>query len=363
MNYTGHIFCPDGIFRAGKIIVENNVIVDIIFDDKYEGLADYIIPGLIDIHLHGAAGHDFSEGTEKALKAIERYEKSKGIVAFCGATMTLPKEKLCQIAKASSIYDKNAFKGIYLEGPFISEKRCGAQNSEHICDPDIHLLYELNEISKDYIKYVVIAPEKDGAIDFIEEVSLDTNMNVCLGHTDCDYDQAVSAFVFGASQVTHLYNAMPEFDKRSPGLIGAAFDKAKYIELICDGQHVHPAAVRMTYEMFDDEKVILISDSTMATGLDEGRYMLGDKPIIVKDGKAVLEDGTLAGSCTDLYDCLINAIRFGVPMEKAIKSATINPAMSLGIDDYYGSIEIGKSGELLVIKELPYIRQNKSYLL
>lgn len=365
----GKVFCADGKFRQGTVILEDNEIVDVDFS-----LADlnggrivptkYILPGLIDIHMHGANGIDGSVASIDDLVRLDKYEREHGVVSYLLATMTLPLEQIddvCQnIAGAMASGEVFGLRGAYIEGPFINKNKCGAQNSENALIPSEENADKLISIIDKCrrVRCVALAPELGGSEQLIRNLS-DKGIIVSIAHTEADYNQAIAGFEAGASQVTHLYNAMSSFNHRNPGVVGAAFDKSKYVELIADGYHVNDAVVRSTFAMFGDDRVILVSDSTMATGLDEGNYWLGDNEIIVKGNKAVLEDDekVLAGSASNLFDCMVSAIKMGVDPAKAVKAATINPAKRLNIDMMYGSIEKGKMPGLIVTNDKWEIEQ------
>ena len=313
-----------------------------------------LLPGLTDIHLHGAEGHDFCEGTAEATDNIARFEFSQGVTSFCPATMTLPDSEITRILAGAASYkhsamlkDRAELVGIHLEGPFISPKKCGAQAPEHILPPSAETLCRWQEVSEGLIKLVTIAPETEGAIECISRCS--GKLRFSLGHTECSFDTALKAFAAGADHITHTFNAMPPFMHRETGLIGAAFDtEGVFAELICDGIHVSPTAVRAVFKLFGDDRVVLVSDSMEATGMPDGEYQLGGQQVNVKGDRAELSDGTLAGSVTTLYGCLRKAVDMGIPLESALKAATINPCRSVGIDDSYGSIAIGKKADLLL---------------
>lgn len=365
----GKVFCVDGKFRQGTVILEDNEIVDVDFS-----LADlnggrivptkYILPGLIDIHMHGANGIDGSVASIDDLVRLDKYEREHGVVSYLLATMTLPLEQIddvCQnIAGAMASGEVFGLRGAYIEGPFINKNKCGAQNSENALIPSEENADKLISIIDKCrrVRCVALAPELGGSEQLIRTLS-DKGVIVSIAHTEADYNQAIAGFEAGASQVTHLYNAMSSFNHRNPGVVGAAFDKSKYVELIADGYHVNDAVVRSTFAMFGDDRVILVSDSTMATGLDEGNYWLGDNEIIVKGNKAVLKDDekVLAGSASNLFDCMVSAIKMGVDPAKAVKAATINPAKRLNIDMMYGSIEKGKMPGLIVTNDKWEIEQ------
>ena len=312
-----------------------------------------VLPGLVDIHSHGAAGEDFSDGNPEGLKKILQYEKRCGITSYCPTSMTFPKERLRQIfasIKGAQTEEEAKVVGINMEGPFLDPAKKGAHVEEWIAAPDAAFVRELNQDVDGLVRLVTLAPNMDGAEEFIKEMH--EEVCISLGHTAADYDCASRAMKLGAHHVTHLYNAMQPFGHRAPGLIGAAMDDPEcMVELICDGYHIHPSAIRAAFRMFGPERVILISDSMRATGMENGTYELGGQEVTVKDRKAVLKDGTLAGSATNLYGCMCKAIEFGIPLEQAIMAATANPARSIGIFDRVGSIRIGKQADLLLVSE------------
>lgn len=356
------VFDPDRVFRNREIHISGDKFSESSFmnlgftpeDDKKQVDATglYAIPGLIDIHFHGCMGDDFCDAKEDTIKNIAEYEAKVGVTSICPATMTISKDELKEIMKKAAAYDGDTgakLVGINMEGPFISEAKKGAQSSKYILNTDIDFFNQLNELSGNLIKLVDIAPEGEGAMDFIAGVK--DNVVVSIAHTMANYDTAVKAFEEGASHVTHLYNAMPPFTHREPGVIGAAIDNDRVcVELICDGIHIHPAVVRATFKMFGDERVILISDSMRACGLSDGEYTLGGQKVFVTGRKAVLEDGTIAGSVTNLFECMKRAVQdMHIRLEDAIAATTINPAKQIGIYDKVGSIEEGKYADLVLM--------------
>ncbi len=322
----------------------------------------YVIPGLIDIHFHGCVGHDFSDASSEGLAAIAEYQLSQGVTSICPASMTLSPQMLRDICGCGRDYSQRTpsggsrLVGINLEGPFISNAKRGAQNPDFIRQADFALLKELQECAGGLVKLVTLAPETEGARDFIRQVkdSWLRDISISLGHTQSDYETAIQAFASGANHVTHLFNAMPGFTHRAPGVIGAAFDTPGcFAEIICDGIHIAPSAIRAAFAMFGKERIVLISDSMRATGLSDGRYTLGGLQVQVSGRHATLEDGTLAGSVTNLLDCLRCAVSMGISLEDAVQCASLNPARSIGIDGTFGSLEPGKTADFLLLdKEL-----------
>lgn len=352
-------FLPRDIYMEGERFVlpgearEDAAVID--------GSGCYAIPGLTDIHFHGCMGYDFCDGTWEAIAALAEYEASVGVTGIVPATMTLGEDALSDICRAAAEYygarDKKrgaGFYGIHMEGPFISSAKKGAQNKDYIRNPDLELYDRLQKISGHLIRLVDIAPEMNGAMEFIESLKKRSEETVIsLAHTAADYDTAMKAFRRGASHVTHLYNAMNGYTHREPGLVGAAADyESAEVELICDGIHVHPAAVRTSFKMFGDDRIILVSDSMRATGMGDGEYELGGQMVKVEGNRAILENGTIAGSVTNLMDCMRRAVlEMGIPLTSAVKCAAVNPAKSVGIYGECGSITPGKLANLVLLKK------------
>ncbi|MCD8336872.1 MAG: N-acetylglucosamine-6-phosphate deacetylase [Lachnospiraceae bacterium] len=313
------------------------------------------IPMLVDIHFHGCDGFDFCDGTEEAISRIAAYELRQGIGAICPATMTYGEETLTRIARMAAAYKNREgadLVGINMEGPFISRKKKGAQNEAFIHRPDAQMFQRLQKEANGLFKLCDLAPEEPKAMETIRE--LKDQVVVSLAHTCADYETAKEAFGAGASHMTHLYNAMPGITHRMPGPIVAAWEAGADVELIADGIHIHPAVVRMTFQLFGDDRVILISDSMMAAGLPDGQYTLGGQDVTVTGNRAVLtqDPGTIAGSATNLMDCLRTAVlTMEIPLESALKAAAVNPARCIGIDREYGSLRPGSYANILFVNE------------
>ncbi len=359
---NARVFTEEGVFKDQDIYIQDGVFVDEVAladEEVVDGAGCLAIPGLTDLHFHGCAGYDFCDGTPEAIAAITAYEASVGVTTIVPATMTLAEETLVGICRTAAAYVKEAGEGapasaalcgINMEGPFISEGKKGAQNGAYIRKPDMAMYQRLNQASGGMIKLVAIAPETEGAMDFIAAAKEETVLSVA--HTEADYDIACEAFTKGAAHVTHLYNAMFPFTHRAPGVVGAAADCGAEVELICDGVHIHPGAVRATFKLFGDDRIILISDSMMATGLGDGESALGGQKVLVSGNKATLADGTIAGSVTNLMECMRTAVRqMDIPLESAVKCAAVNPAKSVGIYDRYGSISAGKVANVVLLNK------------
>ena len=368
------VFTEDKKFTDGGIVIKNGTIEQVYTEGKrpqtedevLDGKGMYAIPGLIDLHFHGCKGDDFCDGSRDAIVRIAEYEASVGVTAIAPATMTLPVEELEQILRVAAEYKKGPhskkeadFVGINMEGPFISPAKKGAQDERNIIPCDVKVCERFLEVSEGLVKFMGIAPEEsENAVAFIEEVK--DKVNVSLAHTNADYDTAMAAFNAGADHAVHLYNAMPAFTHRAPGVIGAVYDsKHVMAEIICDGVHIHPAAVRATFEMMGEDRMILISDSMRAAGMPDGSYTLGGLDVNVVGNRATLaSDGAIAGSVTNLMDCMKTAVKtMNIPLETAVACATINPAKSLGIDAEYGSIRAGKKAHIVLMDQELNVQQ------
>ncbi|MBQ8108226.1 MAG: N-acetylglucosamine-6-phosphate deacetylase [Ruminococcus sp.] len=356
---NGLVFTEDGIFRELEVEFDNGVITCLgegCQGQEVDCSGCYVLPGLTDVHFHGCNGADLCDGDTASLSAMAQYEFSRGITSICPATMTLPEDRLRTVISCAAEYSQAGhinsacLLGLHLEGPFISVKNHGAQSAEDISLPHVKKLRYWQELSGGLIKLVTIAPEVQGALECISQCSEEFHFSV--GHTNATYDECIKAFELGADHVTHLFNAMPAFHHRETRVIGAALDNREcFVELISDGIHCSPTAVRAAFTLFGDDRIVLISDSTEATGMPDGEYTLGGEPIIKRSGAAFLKNGGLAGSTSDLYDCFIRAVSFGIPLESAIKAATINPCRSIGAHDLWGSIRLGKAAHFLILRK------------
>ena len=322
---NGLVFQEDGNFVKKDLYIEEGrfVATEAEVSDKteYDAQGLKVLPGLVDVHSHGAYGHDFCDADAEGLKVILKYEKEHGITSYCPTSMTLAKDKLMDIFATATKVEPDSSRariiGVNMEGPLIDIAKKGAQAAEYISVPDVSFFRQCNQASGNQIKLVTLAPNVDRAFEFIEAAK--DGVVISIGHTTADYDCAKKAMELGVNHVTHLYNAMPPFGHRDPGVIGAACDSEDcMVELICDGFHIHGSVVRTTFKMFGDERVVLISDSMMATGMENGTYELGGQEVTMKDRLATLSNGTIAGSATNLFDCMKKAMEFGIPESTAI---------------------------------------------
>lgn len=298
-----------------------------------------VYPGLIDVHTHGCIGFDTMDGNH--LEEMSVYLAKNGVTSWLPTTTTMDMETTQKVVNVdiSNIKGANIL-GFHAEGPFISPKYKGAQNEEYIQPLNLDAFKTLNNITM-----VTIAPELDGAVEFIKNC----DCIVSLGHTDADFDTASRAIDAGASCLTHTFNAMPPLHHRNPGVIGAAIDKNAYVQVICDGTHIHKSVIKMLYKTFGTDRMVLISDSMPATGMADGEYYFCAQKVIVKDSVARTLDGAIAGSSSNLHTCIKKAIEFGIPEEDAFKMASETPATLLGVNK--GKLCEGFDADFIVLDD------------
>ena len=358
------IFAEDKKFYLGRIAVSDGRFSSVDLErelsdgELFSGEEDFLLPGLIDIHFHGCLGKDFCDGTREAVSTLAKYEAEHGITGICPATLTLPVGELEKVLSLAKEYHEEGLKigearllGINMEGPFISPVKKGAQNPNYILKWDDRIANRFLEVSGGLVKYMGIAPEENPAFkDFIPKMQ--GKVRISLAHTNADFQTAVEAYRAGASHAVHLFNAMTGLDHRNPGVVGATMEqKEVFAELIADGVHVHPMMVRLAFTVLGEDRVILISDSLRSTGMPDGLYDLGGQEV-EKKGKhcRLTSNGALAGSVSNVYDCLRTAVKeMGIPLRKAVTAASLNPARSLGIEKDYGSITVGKQADYLIV--------------
>ena len=357
---NARIFGSDFKFHNGAFEVTDDgrfgaVLPQNVPEDAYDLEGATVIPGLIEVHSHGNSGYDFSDGSYEGLAEMAKYFLSCRVTSFAPASMTLPYETLEKaFATARRIVDEDPagcskLRGILMEGPYFCYKKRGAQNADYLKEPDFEGFKALFDGCGGLVKIVDVAPELPGAAEFIQKAS--KLCTVSVAHTDSDYEHAKTAFSVGASHLTHLYNAMPGINHRNPGVIPAAAECPHVrAEIICDGLHIHPAAIRLAFSMFGGERMILVSDSGRCAGQPEGyQFDLGGQMAEIRGGVAKLVGSeTIACSATNLWQCLINTISFGVKEEDVIRACTYNPACALGVQSEVGSIATGKVADFVV---------------
>lgn len=362
----GRVLTTHGLIEQGVIAVSEEQIhyagEAVFLPECYVGwpvskheAGDFLIPGFVDVHVHGGAGYDFMYSDAESLHAITKFHCSQGTTTMLATTMTAAKSAIDRV-----LSEVNAFRatempftqiaGMHLEGPFISPKWSGAQNPEHIVPANIEWLAQWEAEYTGLIRQVTLAPEREGALEAILWLRKH-GITAALGHTDATYEEVITATDAGLNQAVHMFNAMTPLHHRKPGAAGAILsDKRIRAEIIADGIHVHPAAIAILTRLKTDNNLLLITDAMSATGLSDGEYMIGDLPVVVREGIATLRDNpaALAGSTLTMirgFRYLIQEV--GLSLEDASRAASLTPAMSIGMERTIGSLEAGKRGDIL----------------
>ncbi|MDR7079475.1 N-acetylglucosamine-6-phosphate deacetylase [Neobacillus niacini] len=319
--------------------------------------AEWVIPGMIDVHIHGAGGSDVMDGTPNALETMARLLPAEGTTSFLATTTTSPKESIekaltnaGEFIFAENIPGQAEIIGIHLEGPFINKEKKGAQNEDYILEPNVELFKKWQNLSNNSIKLVTLAPELDGDLALTRHL-VETDVIASMGHTSASFEQVKEAVEKGVSHVTHLYNGMSPLHHREPGALGGALlHNELMVELIADGIHSHPEMLKLAFQVKGPEKVVLITDSMRAKCLKNGTYDLGGQDVIVEDGRAVLPTGSLAGSVLKLSEGRRNMQKWtNATIQEMIQMTSVNPAKELGVFDRKGSIKEGKDADIFLI--------------
>lgn len=362
---AGRIITPFVEIEEGLVVVENSKIIYVgkekdfpeSYDKEIDASDKILIPGLIDIHIHGANGADIMDGKSESIKLIADFLVKNGTVAFLPATVTAPLDEIFQaldaVRKAKEENTSGAkILGVHMEGPYISREKAGSQDVRYIREPKLEELKEIIQRYRDIILRITIAPEVKGGIDAIRYL-VQEGVIVSLGYTNANFQYAMRAFNLGAKLVSHIFNAMRGFHHRDPGIIGAALLRNDiFAELIPDGIHVNPVVMKIVYKLKGYWRLILVTNSIMVTGLPDGKYKLPKGLVIIKDGAARLPSGILVGSTLTMNQAVKNAIKFlGCSLREAIYMATYSPARALNITNEFGSIEVGKKANLAIIDE------------
>lgn len=318
-----------------------------------------VLPGFVDIHIHGCAGYDTCDGSVEAISHMAKHLASQGVTSFLPTTMTVPDDTLARtLASVNhflSLENKySKVMGIHIEGPYLSPEKAGIQDTRYLQNPDVSSFMKWWEMSNKMIRIVDIAPELHGSMEFIRCVSPITTISI--SHTNASYETVMESFDNHASHVTHLYNAMASLDHRSPGPAAAVFENQMVTaELICDGLHVHPAMLRLACRLLGEDRTIIVSDAMRGAGCPDGKYLLGTKEVEVSHKKTCYH-GKMAGSVTSIPEEISFAKSIGIPWKQVIKSATINPARRIGQADKIGSIAVGKCADLVVMDSCDQIK-------
>jgi len=372
--YNVRIVTPDTTVKNGWILLSDGRIAAIGKEtgsvehartlardcEVIDGQGGYILPGFIDVHVHGGYGHDFMDADAEGLNAITRFHAQNGTSIMLATTVTASKEDIDQVLTRVQSYREAGMPyaqlhGVHLEGPYISAKWPGAQNPQFIVPPQPAWLEDWTQRFPGLIKMQTLAPESEGALEYIEALA-QQGIVAALGHTDASYDQVMLAAEHGLSHAVHTFNAMTRLHHREPGTVGAVLtNPAIMAEVIADGHHVHPACIRLLAQMKGPDNLLLITDAMSAAGLGNGEYKLGGLDVIVHGGVARLKEGdSLAGSTLTMIEAFHYAVReTGISIEHASRMASGTPARRLGIESETGAIEAGKQADVLLLnKEL-----------
>ena len=360
--YAKSIILEDTERTNAYLEIKDDGTFGTILEEKPEGtIIDYsayhLAPGLVDTHIHGYASHDVMDNDFEGIKVISEGLLSCGVTSWLPTTLTDSVENLdavCETLGQHAGQETGAkIQGIFLEGPFFTEKYKGAQNPKYMSDPSIEKLDKWHRLSQGLVNKIAIAPERQGVKEFIEFAN-SKDIRTALAHSDATYQQAKEAVDAGANIFVHIYNGMSGLHHREPGMVGAALNlKDVYAEMICDGHHVHPAAAEVVIKARGPEETVLITDCMRAGGMGEGLSRLGEFEVVVKDGTARLKDsGSLAGSILELIEAVQNVLAWGlVSLPDALRMASLAPAKSVGIDHVCGLIAEGRPADLIVVDD------------
>ncbi len=380
----GNLILPDRVVENGILVIAGEKIEKISWDSSQvnfeaEGIVDiddyrgqWVSPGLLDVHLHGALGHEIMDADVEGLKQIAAHQAACGVTAFFPTTLTAPLDRILEaiqaVREAASQKLLSEIAGIHLEGPYVSLKRKGAQDPKYVREIQESELKSLQEVLGPLKTLITIAPEAARNISFIPKMA-EMGWVVSIGHSDATYDEAMAAIAAGASHATHLFNAWREFHHREPGGLGAVMDSDNvFAELISDGIHVHPSFIRLAVFRKKPERICLITDSLKAAGLPDGTYDWGDMQIVLQGAEVRLKDsGVLAGSVLRLNQAVKNVLKWtGLPLPEVIRMASLSPAESVGLENMMGSLEPGKLANIAVFDPefqtlATYVRGQKVY--
>ena len=360
--YAKQIVLDDQVIDKAYLTIEDGKFGPILMEEPQDApIKDYsnsiVAPGLVDTHIHGYKSHDVMDNDFEGIKVISEGLLSCGVTSWLPTTLTSSAELLNDVCETIGNHYQEVIgakiRGIFLEGPFFTEKYKGAQNPKYMSDPSVEKLAKWHELSQGLVNKIAIAPERKGVKEFIE-FAKSKGVYTALAHSDATYEEAAAAVDAGANIFVHIYNGMSGLHHRNPGMVGAALSLDKvFAEMICDGHHVHPAAARVVTRARGPKETVLITDCMRAGGMGEGQSRLGEFEVVVKDGTARLKDtGNLAGSILELKQGVKNVVDWGlVSPAEALRMASLTPAQSVGIDSVCGRIAPGYEADFIVVSD------------
>jgi N-acetylglucosamine-6-phosphate deacetylase len=357
------LIAPEQTIENPVVVIENGVVASIAPRQQAEiphgQCIDFdgctLVPAFFDVHIHGSAGHDVMEGTPEAFAGVGRFLARRGVGAYLPTTVTMPVDatlkSLERMAKWIGSRELGARPlGIHIEGPFLSPHKKGAHPARLLQTPSVELFDRMWQASSGTIRLMTIAPELPNALEVIARAS-DLGVRVSLGHSDADTAAAKAGVKAGAVTATHTYNAMRNFDHKASGLVGEVLTNDHlFAELICDGFHVDPAAVQIYWRCKGPDRAILITDAMIAAGMPDGNYKLGELDVIVKNGKCILDENTLAGSTLTLDRGVKKFAEFtGAGISEVARLASRNPARMTGFESEVGALAVGRVADIAVL--------------
>ena len=360
--YAKQIVLDDQVIDKAYLTIEDGKFGPILMEEPQDApIKDYsqsiVAPGLVDTHIHGYKSHDVMDNDFEGIKVISEGLLSCGVTSWLPTTLTSSAELLNDVCETIGNHYQEVtgakIRGIFLEGPFFTEKYKGAQNPKYMSDPSVDKLAKWHELSQGLVNKIAIAPERKGVKEFIE-FAKSKGVYTALAHSDATYEEAAAAVEAGANIFVHIYNGMSGLHHRNPGMVGAALSLDKvFAEMICDGHHVHPAAARVVTRARGPKETVLITDCMRAGGMGEGQSRLGEFEVVVKDGTARLKDtGNLAGSILELKQGVKNVVDWGlVSPAEALRMASLPPAQSVGIESVCGRIAPGYEADFIVVSD------------
>ena len=354
---NANVMCGDFRLRVCDVKIENGKIVEIAEridgDDRIDLSGKYLLPGFIDTHLHGAHGSRFDDA-EPDIYNITEFEATQGVTGIAATVAGSIDGIVRQCENILAIHDepKGAkIVAIHSEGPFINPVRKGAMGTKNMVSPDVDSIGRIIDASKGLMKIITLAPEIEGSEE-VMRMATERGVRISMGHTDAKHDEAVAAIEWGATRMTHTFNAARPINHREPGVLGVALtDERVYCEMICDLVHLHPTTIKLIYAAKGADKINVISDSSKIAGIEADEFYVGNVRRIVRNGAIYLEDGTIAGSTCTVLNGVKNLVKMGIPLSDISKMTSISPAKSLGLDSEIGSIEVGKCADMVVLDE------------